>query len=31
VPKLKPALAGGDAACHAVEEGRMPIVEIAAA
>ncbi len=31
VPKLKPALVGGEAACHAVEEGRIPIVEIAAA
>ena len=31
VPKLLPVVAGGEAACHGVEEGRIPIAEIAAA
>jgi peptide/nickel transport system ATP-binding protein len=31
VPKLLPIAAGGEAACHAVEEGRLPSAAIAAA
>ena len=31
VPLLKPVVAGGEAACHGVEEGRIPIVEFVAA
>jgi peptide/nickel transport system ATP-binding protein len=31
VPALKPVAAGGEAACHAVEEGRLPVSERALA
>ena len=31
VPKLLPAVAGGEAACHGVEEGRIPIAQAAPA
>lgn len=31
VPALKPVAAGGEAACHAVEEGRLPVAERALA
>jgi hypothetical protein len=27
VPKLVPVVAGGEAACHGVEEGRIPIAQ----
>ena len=31
VPQLKAVLTGGEAACHGIEEGRIPIVEFATA